>query len=1153
MAVAKQLMVYPANRLEDLAVLLNHVLKLGQHEGTAGVLNSAQVIVENTGMQHWLNTQLATQNGIAMNVDYPLPGKFVWQLARQLLGDEQVPQQPPYKREALVWRIDDLLASEAILTNPAFSQANRYWQSAPQNPQQTPVDLLKRFQLASALADLFEQYILYRPDWLNQWQIDGQIEGQMQQQAQGSAEQSLENWQAQLWAILCQQDGRHPIDIQHKLIQSLSQLSSHEHKELPQQICLFALNTMAPSTLEVFAALAQHTQVHVFHLNPCAEYWGHIQSEKAIAATHLKHWLAQQDDEVLVDGGNPLLANLGSQGKEFFRLLQQQDSYNIDAFEEAEPAGSDQDLSMLQQLQQDILHLEDARDHQQLKVDESLVFTNGSSALRELQGLHDWLLGKFQQDPSLKPSDILVMCPQVEDYAAYVGAVFDTHGRQYGFGPDYSKTETPQLPCSIADRKPQDSEPLVAAYLQLLQLPDSRFQVSSVLDLLRLPSMQRKFGIDPAELETIAVWLANACVHWGLDKSHKANTLGQAESTSTYSWSWGLKRLLLGFAQGNHSLNYQGDWLLADVEGDQAVLLGRLMQVIEQLQRHAKNLNTPRTGMAWRGYLTGMIDEFFADDHATERNEEQAKECLTTAIGNMAMWVEQVDYSQTISLEVVRYSLTQKLSVASSSQAFITGKITFCSMVPMRSIPFKVVAMLGLNDGQYPRQSKPLDFDLMAKEERRVGDRSRRGDDRYLFLEALISARSCLYLSYQGSDSKNNSPRQPSLILSELMDYLSRGYGWNFTPTHSGSQMVSLPLHSFSEDNFTPKNSSENGQQDNTSFETSWLRLLQATHVEDIKTLDAATHIELEAEPAHIKAVAVNDLVRFLENPGRTYANQCLGLYLHDYNLELEDDEPFNSSKLVEYKLRQQMLMALLSNEPQACSAVRDEYQLNGQLPESHLAQNIIDTSQEQAEALVDEILAQGYEQVENHRISLTMLGVTIEDELPLIGDLTDANSASIADNDTLKVVLSRPSKPKPKDRLALWITCLVAQVAFEHPVTGVSVHLQKNLELQGLDDAVEQLHKIIALYKLGLTQALPLDAELGEELLKVDSQDIDKRSGKWHKKWHNDKYSQSFDFSSDPYRRWLWPQTPSFDDWHEQFSDVYQPMVDCIKEVKHA
>tara|TARA_B100000767_G_scaffold248450_1_gene249359 strand:+ start:1083 stop:4475 length:3393 start_codon:yes stop_codon:yes gene_type:complete len=1130
MASAKKLMVYPANRLEDLAVLLNHVLKLGQQNSSSGVLSCAQVIVENTGMQHWLNTQLATQNGIAMNIDYPLPGKFVWQLARVFLGDAQVPQQPPYKREALVWRIDDLLASEAILANPAFAQANCYWQSPHNNLQQTPDDLLKRFQLASALADLFEQYILYRPDWLNKWQTKGQ----------------QEHWQAQLWAILCEQDGRHPIDIQHKLIQSLSEMGPG-HKELPQQICLFALNTMAPSTLEVFSALAQHTQVHVFHLNPCAEYWGHIQSEKAIAATHLKHWLAQQDDEVLVDGGNPLLANLGSQGKEFFRLLQQQDSYNIDAFEEAEPDDNDQKLSMLQQLQQDILHLEDGREHQQHKIDESLIFTNGSSALRELQGLHDWLLGKFQQDPSLKPSDILVMCPQVENYAAYVGAVFDTHGRPFGSWAGFGshKPETPQLPCTIADRKPQDSEPLVAAYLQLLQLPDSRFQVSSVLDLLRLPAMQRKFGIAPVDLETIAVWLANACVHWGLDEHHKATTLGQKEASSTYSWSWGLKRLLLGFAQGDQSLRYQDDWLLADVEGDQAILLGRLMQVLEQLQRHAKNLNTPRTGVAWRGYLTGMIDEFFTEDQSTEYSEELAKECLATAIGNMAMWVEQVDYSHTISLEVVRYSLTQKLSVANSSQAFITGKITFCSMVPMRSIPFKVVAMLGLNDGQYPRQSKPLDFDLMAKEERRVGDRSRRGDDRYLFLEALISARSCLYMSYQGTDSKNNSPRQPSLILSELMDYLQRGYGWIFDSTEQNSQMISLPLHSFSEDNFhSPANQQANQEtnpQSKISFETSWLRLLQATNDEQQHGVVASSHI---------KPVNVSELVRFLENPGRTFANQFLGLYLHDYNLDLEDDEPFKGSKLVEYKLRQQMLEAALSNEPKACTAVREEYQLNGQLPESHLAGSIIETSQEQAQVLVDQLHVLGFAQVKKHRVSLCISGVTIEDQLPLIVATTDENRGI---SSALKVILSRPTKAKLKDKLTLWVTSLIAQVVFEQVVTGVSVHLEKNLELQGLDDALGQLEKMMALYQLGLTQALPLDAELGQELLKVAPQDIDERQDKWQKKWLHHKYSQSFDFSSDPYRRWLWPQMPELVDWHEQFSEVYQPLVDCIKEVKHA
>jgi len=1125
MALAKQLMVYPANRLEDLAVLLNHVLKLGHQNDTFGVLNSAQVIVENTGMQHWLNTQLASQNGIAMNIDYPLPGKFVWQLARQLLGDTEVPQQPPYQREALVWRIDDVLASDEIRSNNEFFEANRYWQSEASGSATTSPtanDLLKRFQLASALADLFEQYILYRPDWLKQWQIDGQIDGQNEHQVQ--------HWQAQLWAILCRQDGRHPIDIQHKLMGCLSQMSGAEPNTLPQQICLFALNTMAPATLDVFSALAQHTQVHVFHLNPCAEYWGHIQSEKAIAATQLKYWLAQQDDQVLVDGGNPLLANLGSQGKEFFRLLQQQDSYNIDAFEDAEPHYSETSLLMLHQLQQDILHLKDACEDQQDKTDNSLVFTSASSALRELQGLHDWLLGQFNQDPSLKPSDILVMCPQVEDYAAYVGAVFDTNGSQLGYGTDAKNLETPQLPCSIADRKPQDAEPLVAAYLQLLHLPDSRFQVTFILDLLRLPAMQRKFNITSVELDTIAVWLTNASVHWGIDEHHKASTLGQAQATSTYSWSWGLKRLLLGFAQGDQVPHYQDDWLLDDVEGNQALLLGRLMQVLEQLQWHAKNLNTPRTGEAWRGYLTGIIDEFFTDGHTSERNEEQAKESLSTAIGNMAMWVEQVAYSQAISLEVVRYSLTQKLSVASSSQAFITGKITFCSMVPMRSIPFKVVAMLGLNDGQYPRQSKPLDFDLMAQEERRVGDRSRRGDDRYLFLEAMISARSCLYLSYQGTDSKNNSPRQPSLILSELMDYLARGYGWDFDPKSPSSMIRQLPLHSFSEANFAA--------QSHPSFESAWLRLLQAqASDENIPALGLLPST---------KPIKISDLVRFLENPGRCFANQSLGLYLHDYDLDLEDNEPFNSSKLVEYKLRDQMLSAVLSDEPGACELVRQEYQLNGQLPESHLTHNIIQTSLDQAEELVDELRKLDYEELQNYPVSLDIAGVTIADQIALLGDPADDNSA-------IKTILNRPTKFKPKDRLNLWLTSLVAQVAFGQPVSGVSVHLEKNLELQGLENATDQLSKVIEIYKLGLNQALPLDAELGLDFLKVDPQDTDKRLSQWQKKWHHHKYSQSFDFSSDPYRRWLWPQAPLLDDWHESFAEIYQPMVDCIKEVKHA
>ncbi len=1117
MALAKQLMVYPANRLEDLAVLLNHVLQLGQ----TGVLSSAQVIVENTGMQHWLNTQLAQQNGIAMNVQYPLPGKFIWQLARQLLGDEQVPQQPPYQREALVWRIDDLLASATILQNPCFADANRYWQASGEAP-----DVLKRFQLASALADLFEQYILYRPDWLNDWQTNQQ------------AGLELDHWQAELWRILCQQDGRHPIDIQQRLISALGQA---EQQKLPAQICLFALNTMAPATLEVFSALAHYTQVHVFHLNPCAEYWGHIQSEKAIAAAHLKQWLAQADGQATVDGGNPLLANLGSQGKEFFRLLEAQSSYNIDAFEDAHaPADQRQanpSISLLQQVQQDILRLDDARLTPQTLVDESLVFTSASSALRELQGLHDWLLLQFQQDPELKPSDIIVMCPQVEDYADYVGAVFDCYGRHAHSWSLTKSGGTPQIPCSIADRKPQDAQPLVAAFLQLLQLPDSRFQVSGVLDLLRLPAMQRKFNIDASELDTIAAWLTNASIHWGRDAAHKAQVLGQSSdlATSTHTWAWGLKRLLLGFAQGTEQPMYNGQWLLGDIEGGQAVLLGRLIQVLEQLQYHAHKLNKVRSGAHWHDYLVAMIDEFFSAEAA----DESAKECLATAIGNMAMWVQQVDYQQPISLNVVRYSLTQKLSVASSSQAFITGQVTFCSMVPMRSIPFKLVAMLGLNDGQYPRQSTPVDFDLMSQHERRVGDRSRRGDDRYLFLEALISARKSLYLSYQGVDSKNNAPRQPSLMVTELMDYLSRGYGWNFEVNSQASQLSKLPLHSFSEANFAP------GQDDcaqptaRRSFESSWLRLMQLSSDAD----------PAEPLPSNLpSSITIADLVRFLENPGRSFANQSLGLFLHQYADELSDDEPFSSTKLVEYTLRDQLLAADLSGDDECMQQVVDQYTLSGKLPDNHLANAIIDQSQDQASAIAQQLHLNGFNDAQTVLMEVTVGGVVIEGKVQCVNQ----NADSVA---TIQLLMSRPSTPKTKDWLSLWITSLVAQVHFSKPVSGVSVHQDKNLLLtqdEPLDDAAAMLELIVSYYQQGLSEALVLDAQLGQDLVKIGQGEPVKAFTKWQQNWHHHKYSQAYDFSSDPYRRWLWPQAPEMKDWQERLYRLYQPMVSAIKEVKH-
>jgi exodeoxyribonuclease V gamma subunit len=129
-----------------------------------------------------------------------------------------------------------------------------------------------------------------------------------------------------------------------------------------------------------------------------------------------------------------------------------------------------------------------------------------------------------------------------------------------------------------------------------------------------------------------------------------------------------------------------------------------------------------------------------------------------------------------VEIEVVKSCLENLLEHVNFGHGFISSGVTFCAMLPMRSIPFKVVCLVGMNMDAFPRESKILGFDLMAKNPR-IGDRSRRNDDKYLFLEALISARNKLYISYVGQSIRDNTRISPSVLVSELIDYIKEGFG----------------------------------------------------------------------------------------------------------------------------------------------------------------------------------------------------------------------------------------------------------------------------------------------------------------------------------------------------------------------------------------
>ncbi|WP_048695801.1 exodeoxyribonuclease V subunit gamma [Catenovulum maritimum] len=1069
--------VYPSNRLEDLIVLAQKVLEQRQ----TGIFEPDIILVESQGMQHWLNLQLAKMQHISMNIEFPMPSRFIWDWARKILGDQAIPRKSPYSREILSFRIDQIFCRPEWMQDAETQVVSNYWFAPGSKSDQAP-DPLRRFQLASRLADVFEQYLIYRPDWLAAWQA-GELVAELQDD---NAEPLTQVWQAKLWRLLIEQEAYHPSSLQDLAIEKLA-----EHKDkLPQQILIFGINTLAPKPLEFFQAIAEHTHVHLFHLNPCVEFWGDLKTEKQKVKAQLENQqqasrVQQVDDWLATEQiNNPLLANLGGQGRAFFNALQKVNSYEISAFdlfdhdELAEDGLTPLEPSVLQHIQQDILSLSDARQVPQVKQDDSIYISACHSALREIQTLHDYLLYQFEQDPSLKAQDVVVMCPAIEDYAPYIDAVFKRPWQENLSG-------SPKLPCSIADRAYIDSEPLINTFADLLSLPDSRFEVSKILAYLRLPALQIKFGFSDDELLKIETWLQQAAVHWGLNAEHKMQQSEVVGIGEKYSWHWGLKRLLLGFAWGNQEHIYYpdleqtdertGELWLPYIEGSDAVLLGRLCLLLDRLSFHSQSLLQLRTPQAWLAYLTELKVDFFT----IEAEEETASDIIDAAISSLTERTELADYQQALDLTTVRYYLNQHFSQADPANHFLTGQITFCSMVPMRSIPFKIIAILGLNDGAYPRQSIPISFDLMTQAPARMGDRSRRSDDRYLFLEALISTRDKFYLSYQGRDIRNNNPREPSLILKELMDYLALGYGWqfDFSAQAANNQLHIQTLHPFSLDNYSA------AADKIKSFDVNWCRLAQP------QARQQDSEFKLEAFELAESGISVDDLVRFFADPLAVFARIRLGLNFNDYQQLSDDNEPFSLDGLTEYQLKQdfyQLAAASLletgiladdSVEAQAevisSEWLAERYQLSGLLPDSDLASESLaqvkqltsDFTQSLAEfptfAKAQHTLACQFDQGKS--------------SVNLVADVYQFSS-----HDSVQGVLSwRPAQAKPKDHIRLWLNHLMVTAATNQAVTSFAKFVNskdssiQSLILRPLDvaSAKSELSKFVDLYLAGLNQ----------------------------------------------------------------------------------
>lgn len=1056
-----------SNKMEVLQADLVHRLSqnVSQQSDLASLLTPETIIVQSPGMAQWLKIAIAHNLGVAANIQFPLPSSFIWQQYKSFFND--LPETSAFTKPNMVWKLMHIL--QRFLDMPEFSEINLYLNGDRG---------LKYYQLCQKIADVFDQYQVYRPEWINNWETGAN--------SIDDRDITSHPWQPVLWRALVEISKKlnesvyHRANLHEQLIQRIGQ---GKPKGLQKPLYVFGISTLPQQQLDVFEALAQHRDVFLFWCNPSQHFWADIVDQNTLSRQKLQDKNVDSDRSALFDIGNPLLASWGKPGRDYLEMLLASSAESQDLFIDQQP---DSILAWLQHEIYDLTMrntvppisanelLSNGDLHPKIEIaerDTSLQFHSCHSKVRELEVLHDHLLEQFTINPDLKPADIVVMMPDVAAYAPFIDGVFGSAEAELF------------IPYGISDRNAAQESHVLESFISLLNLHQSRINLSELLAFLEIPAIQKRFELSANEYEDIRDWLIEVGFRWGLSGTDKARWTVPEESQNTLIFA--LQRLLSGYAMKGEMLEVQGDPNQAfiapfeNIEGQRAIALGKLYDFALLMQDILSFCLSDDTLQNKVEKSLGYIDRVYIVDE----NEQVYLNQLRQALESIQVHTQQ--FNSDVCQDVFVAELQQRLQDKGVGQRFLAGKVNFCTLMPMRSIPFKLVCLLGMNDQDYPRQTVPIGFDLMREAQSRRGDRSRRMDDRYLFLEAILSARQQLYVSYLGNSSRDNSERNPSILVTELLDYCKQVFCVENTlhlpvaETEDKLQNHLLQLHGLQP--FSKQYFDESSRI--RSFQQIWLNVLNSHMSEPLNSTFFSQPLNAQSEE-HPTLIEVDDLLAFYQNPAKFFFRQRWRLSLSVYFNELADEEPFEIDQLMRYQLNEVLLDQFLqhsSDEHTFQQQFYDSCHAQGKLPTGHAGSLSFAHIWQASESLREQLV----QSVKNTPASL------IEIDLKLANGNIQGWIKQVYGTD---LVLFRAGKLRGKDIMELWLKWL-CYCAISERNNGVARYLtlDKPFEITVVPQAqaIQYLEMLITIFKNGENQPPLFFANTAKKW--VETQDIDK------------------------------------------------------------
>ncbi len=1068
---------YVSNRLEQLADDLARVLRTDPSDP----LVPETIVVQSQGMDRWLTFALANRLGITAHIQFPFPRRFISDTLSQLFGPGTF-SFDPWEPALLLWEIMQVLPQ--LHTSPSFAPIAPFL-SAPDEER-------RRYELATAIAATFDHYLIYRPEMVTAWDKGKE-----------------KHWQAELWREIRRgKTLNHPVFALPHIYEAGKTVKNRDAFS-PHRVSLFGVSFLPPSYLRIIAAFSSFMDVNFFLLNPCQEYWGDILSARE-ASHYLSHHVSTQMPmgDLHLEAGNALLSSLGKQGREFFDLWEAEIADRcLTRTETFIDPGED---TLLHQLQRDILNLRGHRESPCIidPGDRSLQIHSCHGPMREMEVLQDLLLDFFRLDPTLKTSDILVMAPDMESYAPFVHAVFTL-----------PEDDPRWIPIHVIDSPTDMGSTLTSTFFRLGKLPHGRFRAGDVCALLECPAARRQFTVTEEELEVILTWVREAGIRWGKDESMRGKLGLPALKVGT--WKAGWERMLLGYVLPPYEGNDEFLGIIPYGEIDMADrdILAKFLAFYEAIEATHAALEEKRSLTAWADLFGNILETHFAPEGDGEYREVDQ---LRGAILLLRDASQRASYEDPISAEVAYTFIERQVSLAAGRRGFLSGGVTFCNLVPMRNIPVRILCLVGMNFSAFPRQSTPPSFDLLVQHPR-PGDPSRRYEDRYIFLEALISARDQLVITYCGQSPEDNTTLLPSVVISELIDYLETQFSLPGSPL--GSHLITPHhLQAFHPAYFRPNAPVFSYSPENWAAAVTLLKPKGSGYLFLPRPL-------APPEPTET-VITLDDLYRFCTHPCRYLVRDRLNITLEEEAPPLEDEEPFQLDPLTRYQLQVELI--------DFKGDVFHRYLASGRLPYGTPGRYYYEELKNQTNVFRERLK--------------TFLGPIREGTSEPI-DITVGPwrvTGTIKNIHPSGIVYYRPVTTRGHDLLRAWMLHLAFHTAYpDRPhVTTTLVFWDRTFTYHRPADPQGEFARLLALFVEGCTRPVKLFPSLSLNLVEriMRGTPADKALKSLRKNWEKTPYNQHTE-GRDPYNALCFGDTNPLDDEFCHTSlDIYTPLL-CHRE----